>query len=144
MASGTPRVRAPTSAPPADQGSAKQEDSLRDATADQVADSPRARHVVGENARVLDAARALRRGDVDALGPLMAQSHASLRDDYEVSTPAVEAAVQRLKEAGALGARIVGGGFGGHVLGLLAPDARPPDGAVEVHPGAGARVLEQH
>ena len=53
------------------------------------------------------------------LGRLLDASHASLRDCYEVSTPAVEEAVRRLKQAGALGARIVGGGFGGHVLGLL-------------------------
>ena len=123
--------------------------SLRDATLGMARRLPppldrRARHVVSDNARVEEAVEALHDHDLDRLGRLLGAAHASLRDDYEVSTPAVEAAVQRLKEAGALGARIVGGGFGGHVLGLLAPDARPPDGAVEVHPGAGARVLEQH
>jgi galactokinase len=74
------------------------------------------------------------------LGRLIDASHASLRDCYEVSTPAVEAAVVRLKRSGALGARIVGGGFGGHVLGLLPPDAAVPVDAIEVRPGDGARV----
>jgi galactokinase len=76
-----------------------------------------------------------------ALGAILNASHASLRDDYEVSTPAVETAVRRLLDAGALGARLVGGGFGGNVLGLLAPDAAAPEGAIEVAPSAGARLL---
>jgi galactokinase len=75
------------------------------------------------------------------LGRLLDASHASLRDDYEISTPAVEAAVRRLKDAGALGARIVGGGFGGHVLGLLPAGGQAPAGALEVRPGPGARLL---
>jgi galactokinase len=74
------------------------------------------------------------------LGALIGASHASLRDCYEVSTPAVEATVMRLQRAGAVGARIVGGGFGGHVLGLLPPDVPVPDGAIEVQPGPGARL----
>jgi galactokinase len=53
----------------------------------------------------------------------------------------VEAAVRRLKDAGAAGARIIGGGFGGNVLGLLPPGALAPDDAVEVRPGAGARLI---
>jgi galactokinase len=65
-----------------------------------------------------------------------------LRDCYEVSTPSVETAVRRLREAGASGARLVGGGFGGSVLGLFAPGARPPTGTREVRPGAGAHLLE--
>ncbi len=65
-------------------------------------------------------------------------SHASLRDDFEVSTPELEAAVRSLKDAGALGARLVGGGFGGSVLGLLPPGSVAPAGATEVAPGAGA------
>jgi galactokinase len=65
----------------------------------------------------------------------------SLRDDYEVSTDAVEDAVARLHAAGALGARIVGGGFGGSVLALMAADAPVPAGAVEIEPGAGARII---
>jgi galactokinase len=121
--------------------------SLRDATLATAATLPdplarRARHVVGENARVLEAAAALERGEIAALGPLLDASHASLRDDFEVSTPAVEAAVARLHDAGALGARIVGGGFGGHVLGLLPPGASPPPGALEVRPGGGAALRQ--
>ena len=67
----------------------------------------------------------------------------SLRDQYEVSTPAVEATVERLLQAGAAGARIVGGGFGGHVLGLLAPGAHAPEGAREVHADVGAHLLDR-
>jgi galactokinase len=121
--------------------------SLREVTlemADRLPDplSKRARHVVSANARVDEAVAALARGDIAQLGPLLDASHASLRDCYEVSTPAVEAAVRRLHDCGALGARIVGGGFGGHVLGLLPPGAQPPEDALEVRPGPGARVLE--
>jgi galactokinase len=120
--------------------------SLRDATLEMAEQLPdpldrRARHVIGSNARVDQAVDALRRRDLQLLGRLLDASHASLRDNYEVSTPAVEAAVAQLKGAGALGARIIGGGFGGHVLGLLPPDTRPPDGAMAVSPGPGARVL---
>jgi galactokinase len=77
-----------------------------------------------------------------ALGELLNESHASLRDLYEISTPAVESAVQRLLDAGAVGARIMGGGFGGNVLGLLAPEAQPPEDALEVRPGAGAHLID--
>jgi galactokinase len=84
---------------------------------------------------------ALRDGDMERLGELLDAAHASLRDDYEVSTDAVEAAVARLKEAGALGVRIMGGGFGGHVLGLLPPGARVPDEALVVAAADGARLV---
>jgi galactokinase len=100
----------------------------------------RARHVITENERVDAAVAAVSRGDMASLGRLLDASHASLRDCYQVSTPAVEETVLRLKRAGALGARIVGGGFGGHVLGLMPPDAESVDGALEVRPGDGARV----
>jgi galactokinase len=101
----------------------------------------RARHVVSENERVVRAASALERGELPELGRLLDESHASLRDCYAVSTPAVEDTVRRLHAAGAVGARIVGGGFGGQVLGLLAPGAVAPEGAVEVRPCAGARLV---
>ena len=101
----------------------------------------RARHVLEENERVERAVAALERGDLAEVGSLLDASHASLRDLYEVSTPAVEAAVERLRRAGAAGARVVGGGFGGHVLGLMRPDAAIPSGALEVRPGPGARLL---
>jgi galactokinase len=96
--------------------------ALRDATPEQVRDEPRARHVVSENARVLEAARALEEGDVAALGPLLSASHRSLRDDFEVSTPELDALVEALVEAGALGARLTGAGFGGCVVGLASRD----------------------
>jgi len=92
--------------------------ALRDATLEQVADEPRARHVVSENARVLAAVDALKYGDVAALGPLLDASHASLRDDFEVSTPELDALAQALRDAGALGARLTGAGFGGCVVAL--------------------------
>jgi galactokinase len=120
--------------------------SLRDATL-QMADSlepplgDRVRHVVSENARVEEAVDALGRGDLPRIGALLNASHESLRDCYGVSTPAVEAAVDRLRRAGAIGARIIGGGFGGHVLGLLVPGVPVPDEATEVRPGDGARVV---
>ena len=96
--------------------------ALRDATPEQVRDEPRARHVVSENARVLEAAQALEEGDVAALGPLLSASHRSLRDDFEVSTPELDALVEALVEAGALGARLTGAGFGGCVVGLASRD----------------------
>ncbi|HET9948496.1 MAG TPA: hypothetical protein VFQ22_06220, partial [Longimicrobiales bacterium] len=77
----------------------------------------RARHVVTENQRVLEAVAALESGDLAALGSLISASHRSLRDDYEVSTPEVDALVEALcEQPGVLGARITGGGFGGAVL----------------------------
>ncbi len=103
----------------------------------------RARHVLDENSRVQDAVIALRAGDLPAVGRLLNASHVSLRDQYQVSTPAVEATVDQLLQSGAAGARIVGGGFGGHVLGLLAPDAHAPEGAREVHAGPGAHLLKR-
>jgi galactokinase len=98
--------------------------ALRDATADQVGDDPIARHVVSENARVVDAVAALGRGDLAALGRLMAESHASLRDDYGVSTPELDVLVDALLEAGAIGARLTGAGFGGCVVAVTSPDRR--------------------
>ena len=122
--------------------------SLRDATLETIGRLPsplseRARHVLTENERVEEAVEVLERRDLKALGRLLSASHASLRDDYEISTPAVERAVELLCESGAAGARIVGGGFGGNVLGLLPPGVRPPAGAIEVRPGPGARLLDQ-
>jgi galactokinase len=120
--------------------------SLRETNGAEVAQLPeplyrRATHVLGENERVREAVAALQADDLTALGGLLNAAHESLRDRYEVSTPAVEAAVERLRRAGAVGARLVGGGFGGSVLGLFEPDVVPPARAREVRPGAGARVL---
>jgi galactokinase len=121
-------------------------ESLRDALIQDLHMLPdvlarRARHVIGENGRVLAAISALESGELALLGRLLDRSHASLRDDYEVSTPAVEAAVAKLKDAGALGARLLGGGFGGNVLGLMPPGTVAPAGATEVSAGPGARLL---
>ena len=119
--------------------------SLREASLEAVEGLPsplaaRARHVLGENRRVLEAVDALHRRDAPALGRLLDASHESERDLYEISTPAVEETRDRLLRAGALGARLVGGGFGGNVLGLMPPGAQEPDDAREVRPAAGARV----
>jgi galactokinase len=119
-------------------------ESLRDAEDFESLPAPldrRVRHVVSENARVDEMTEALAHGDLQQVGALLDASHASLRDDYEVSVPAVEETVAKLKEAGAAGARIVGGGFGGSVVALLPPDAEPPPGALVVTPGAPARLL---
>jgi galactokinase len=122
-------------------------DSLRDAERAEVDALPeplrrRALHVIDENDRVHQSVIALRDGDLHAIGLLLNASHRSLRDYFEVSTPAVEATVQRLLDAGASGARLVGGGFGGSVLGLFAPGTHPPADAREVRPGRGAHLLE--
>jgi galactokinase len=86
----------------------------------------RLRHVVGENERVRRFAAALEAGDLDAAGALLGESHASLRDDYEVSLPELDLLVDLAADAGALGARLLGGGFGGSVL-LLAHASRAAD-----------------
>ena len=78
----------------------------------------RARHVVSENSRVLAVADLLRRGELAAVGPLLTESHASLRDDFEVSWPEADVAVETALAAGAIGARMTGGGFGGAVIAL--------------------------
>ena len=118
-------------------------ESLRDARDGSGLPDPldrRVRHVLTENARVDAAVAAVRAGDMPGLGELLDASHASLRDDYEVSVPEVERAVDVCREAGALGARIMGGGFGGSVLALFPPGAHPPAGALRVSAGPGARV----
>ncbi|GHC71141.1 galactokinase [Nocardiopsis terrae] len=79
----------------------------------------RVRHVVTENARVLETVDLFREGRPRAAGPLFTASHASLRDDFEVSVPEVDTAVEAALSAGALGARITGGGFGGCVIALV-------------------------
>lgn len=80
----------------------------------------RARHVVTENARVVRVAEELRSGaDPRGIGPILTAAHASLRDDFEVCTPALDAAVAAACAAGAHGARMVGGGFGGSAIALV-------------------------
>ncbi|GAA1142310.1 galactokinase [Microbacterium natoriense] len=106
--------------------------SLRDVT---VADLPRAealmddvtfrrvRHVVTENQRVLDTVRVLRESGARAIGDLLVASHASMRDDFEISVPELDTAVEAALAAGALGARMTGGGFGGAAIALIEADA---------------------
>lgn len=102
--------------------------ALRDARLDDLAGLPdllrrRARHVVTENARVLAVVETLRSGaDPREIGPLLTESHVSLRDDFEVTVPEVDVAVDALLAAGAHGARITGGGFGGCVIALVDAD----------------------
>lgn len=79
----------------------------------------RARHAVTEIARVLDAVTALRSSDFETLGALINGSHQSLRDDYAVSCPELDVAVSASLAAGALGSRMVGGGFGGSAIALV-------------------------
>ena len=82
----------------------------------------RVRHVVTENARVLQALAALRAGDAVRLGPLMDASHLSMRDDFEISLPEIDRLVELARaEPGVLGARMTGGGFGGAIVALGRP-----------------------
>ncbi len=106
--------------------------------------SRRLRHLRSENARVEAAAAALERGDVDALGVILAAGHASLRDDYEVSTPELDLLVALALDAGAWAARMTGGGFGGAIV-VLAPEERCPGIAAAVagaYRAATGRVTE--
>ncbi len=85
-------------------------------------DFKRAWHVVTENERVLETAAALRRGDLEAVGRLVSASHRSLRDYYEVSCPELEAMWSATQRAGCYGSRLVGAGFGGAVLAMVAEE----------------------
>jgi galactokinase len=103
--------------------------ALRDATEADLdrlsgAELRRARHVVTEDARVLATVAALRAGRWDEVGPLLSASHASMRDDFEITVPRVDLLAATAEAAGALGARMTGGGFGGCVLALVRTDDR--------------------
>jgi galactokinase len=118
---------------------------LRDATLDGIAtlDDPvlrrRARHVLTENQRVTAFVDALGAARVADAGALMMESHASLRDDFEVSTPGIDALIDHLVATpGVHGARMTGGGFGGSIVALTAPGV--DIGGRRVRPGAGASV----
>ena len=82
----------------------------------------RARHVVTEDDRVLATVATLRERGPRAIGELIDASHASMRDDFEISVPEIDTAVEAMRSAGALGARLTGGGFGGSAIGLLPAD----------------------
>jgi galactokinase len=117
----------------------------------------RARHVITENARVLETVALLRAGQPAECGPLLSASHASLRDDFEVSWPQADAAVEAAAAGGALGARMTGGGFGGSVIALtsvahaeqvrasicgrFAGQGWPEPGFLDALPSAGAMRL---
>ena len=106
--------------------------ALRDATLDQLEQVKselsevvfrRCRHVITENARVLAAEGALGKGDLNLFGSLMAESHRSLRDDYEVSSTELDLMVEFARRVeGVYGARMTGGGFGGSTVNLVAVD----------------------
>jgi galactokinase len=102
--------------------------SLRDLSLEQLESSHnllteiefiRARHAVTETKRVIDAVNSLQDRDFASLGRLLNESHKSLRDDYDVSCPELNCAVESALSAGALGARMVGGGFGGSAIALI-------------------------
>jgi galactokinase len=98
----------------------------------------RARHVITENARVLAFAEAWQSGSMVTAGELMEASHSSLRDDFEVSTPALDALVDRLRRTpGVLGARLTGAGFGGCAVALAEPGALALGWHLDAAGGAG-------
>ncbi len=108
--------------------------ALRDVTLDDLDDAlgriddptvaKRVKHVVTEDARVLDVVATLRGGgDPRAIGEQLTASHASMRDDFEITVPRVDATVEAALAAGALGSRMTGGGFGGCCLALVEADA---------------------
>jgi galactokinase len=120
---------------------------LRDATLEDVRtiadDETRrlARHVVGENARVLAFVESLAAHDLSTAGALMVESHVSLRDDFAVSTDVLDALVERLVATpGVHGARLTGGGFGGAVVALC--DAGAAIDGWWLRPSAGARLTD--
>ncbi len=101
-------------------------EQLRDATEEDLdrlsgEELLRARHVVTENARVTRAVESLRSKDFEAFGHLMYASHESMRDDYEISTPELDAFVEIAGDNGAPGARLTGAGFGGCAIALMPP-----------------------
>lgn len=82
----------------------------------------RARHVVTEQRRVMEAVEALKREDFEAFGRLLYEAHASMRDDYEASTPELDTFVEVAWDTGALGARVTGAGWGGCAIALISSD----------------------
>ncbi|MBP2473609.1 galactokinase [Crossiella equi] len=108
--------------------------ALRDITLDTLAESeaalpehlrPLVRHIVTENARVLESVEHLRAGELRNLGPILTASHASMRDDYRISCLELDVAVDAALAAGALGARMTGGGFGGSAIALVPKSLSP-------------------
>jgi galactokinase len=104
-----------------------------DSVKDQV-DARRARHIFTENARVLDFVAALKEREWDRAGSILTASHTSMRDDFEITTPQIDLIADTTVGAGALGARMTGGGFGGCVIALVPEDAL--DAIMTAIPGA--------
>ena len=109
--------------------------ALRDVSVDELARAAelmddvtfrRVRHIVTENQRVLDTVQTLREHGPRAIGALLLASHASMRDDFEISVPELDTAVEAAMAAGAIGARMTGGGFGGAAIALV-ENARAQD-----------------
>ena len=98
----------------------------------------RARHCVTEHRRTLAAAEALTTARIDVFGALMNESHASMRDDFEISVPAVDALVEDAQRFGAVGARLTGGGFGGCIVACVERSNIDPwrDKLLQAHPNA--------
>ena len=86
--------------------------------------------MITDNCRVRAAVDLLNAGDLAGLGPLLHASHASLRDDFEVSWPEADVAAAAAEAAGGLGARMMGGGFGGSVIALVPGDTEEPREAI--------------
>ncbi|MDQ4503658.1 galactokinase [Sinomonas sp. ASV322] len=101
----------------------------------------RVRHIVTEDERVLDTVAALRASGPAAIGPLLDASHASMRDDFEISCPELDTAVEAAQAAGAIGARMTGGGFGGSAIAVVPADdeARVRDAVLDAFAGRGFR-----
>jgi galactokinase len=99
----------------------------------------RARHVITENQRVRESVALLKAGYIEAIGPALFASHESLRDDFEVSCAELDLAAETAEAAGALGARMVGGGFGGSVIALAPADRAAPieDAVIRAFDNAG-------
>ena len=99
-------------------------------------DQRRARHILTENQRVLDTVKALSVADFERVGELFTASHESMRDDFEITTPHLDLIASTAVSAGALGARMTGGGFGGCVIALV------PSGSVGAVSGAVREAMQ--
>ncbi|NQX29759.1 galactokinase [Microbacteriaceae bacterium VKM Ac-2854] len=98
----------------------------------------RVKHIVTENARVLETVRTLRESGAAAIGPILDAGHVSLRDDFEISVPELDTAVDSARGAGAIGARMTGGGFGGAAIALT-----PIEREAEVRAAVAAAFTER-
>jgi galactokinase len=104
----------------------------------------RVRHVVTEDARVKATVVALEAGAMKTVGRQLTASHRSMRDDYEITTPALDLAVEAALAAGALGARMTGGGFGGSTITLIDARRVPALGTAIKDAFAAARLAPPH